>query len=41
MDKRVLAHFDGDISRANLQPRKAQRYLERYPAPRSARETAA
>ena len=32
MDKRVLAHFDGDISRGNLQPRKRERILARYAA---------
>jgi alkane 1-monooxygenase len=32
MDKRVVAHFDGDVSRANLHPRKAQKYLTRYAA---------
>ncbi|WP_445256342.1 fatty acid desaturase [Nocardioides aurantiacus] len=32
MDPRVLAHFDGDISRANLQPRKRSRILARYAA---------
>jgi alkane 1-monooxygenase len=30
MDKRVLAHYDGDVSRANLQPAKADRYLAKY-----------
>ncbi len=33
MDPRVLAHFDGDLSRANLSPRKRERILARYPAP--------
>ncbi|CAB4705770.1 MAG: alkane 1-monooxygenase [Actinobacteria bacterium] len=33
MDPRVLAHFDGDLSRANLLPRKRERILARYPAP--------
>lgn len=32
MDKRVLAHFDGDISQANLHPRTSKKYLERYGA---------
>jgi alkane 1-monooxygenase len=32
MDKRVLAHFDGDISRANLSPRKRDRILATYAA---------
>jgi len=31
MDPRVLAHFDGDLSRANLQPRKRDRLLAKYP----------
>ena len=30
MDPRVLAHFDGDISRANLHPRKRDRILAKY-----------
>ncbi|MET1059972.1 MAG: fatty acid desaturase [Nocardioides sp.] len=30
MDKRVLAHFDGDMSRANLSPRKRERILATY-----------
>ena len=30
MDRRVLAHFAGDISRANISPRKRARVLERY-----------
>jgi alkane 1-monooxygenase len=30
MDKRVLAHYNGDISRANLHPRKRARILKRY-----------
>ena len=33
MDPRVLAHFGGDLSRANLQPRKRERILAKYPAP--------
>ena len=32
MDKRVVAHYDGDVSRANLHPRKADRYLRKYGA---------
>ena len=31
MDPRVLAHFGGDMSRANLQPSKRERILARYP----------
>jgi len=33
MDPRVLAHFDGDLSRANLSPRKRDKILATYPAP--------
>ncbi|MEI2718118.1 MAG: alkane 1-monooxygenase [Candidatus Nanopelagicales bacterium] len=31
MDPRVLAHFDGDISRANIQPGKRERVMQAYP----------
>jgi alkane 1-monooxygenase len=31
MDPRVLYHFDGDLSRANLLPRKRERILAMYP----------
>ena len=37
MDPRVLAHFDGDLSRANLSPRKRDRILAKYPPPAAAR----
>ncbi|MRH91064.1 alkane 1-monooxygenase [Nocardia sp. SYP-A9097] len=30
MDRRVLAHYDGDISRANIQPRKRDRILAQH-----------
>jgi len=30
MDKRVLAHYEGDISRANIQPSKRDKILARY-----------
>ena len=30
MDKRVLAHYDGDITRANLHPAKEEHYLRTY-----------
>ncbi|WP_308116780.1 fatty acid desaturase [Nocardioides sp. TRM66260-LWL] len=30
MDRRVLDHFDGDISRANLMPRKRERLIAKY-----------
>ena len=32
MDPRVLGHFDGDVTRANLSPRRRAAYLARYPA---------
>ncbi|HET7534317.1 MAG TPA: alkane 1-monooxygenase [Nocardioidaceae bacterium] len=32
MDERVLEHFDGDISRANLHPRKRDKIIARYAA---------
>ncbi len=32
MDHRVLAHYDGDITRANLQPRLREKLLARYGA---------
>jgi alkane 1-monooxygenase len=32
MDPRVLAHFDGDMSRANISPRKRARVLAAYAA---------
>ena len=33
MDPRLLDHYDGDVSRANVQPRKLGRVLERYGRP--------
>ena len=33
MDPRVLAHFDGDLSRASLSPRKRDKILAKYPPP--------
>jgi alkane 1-monooxygenase len=33
MDPRVLAHFDGDVSRANLSPRKREKLLAKYGDP--------
>ncbi|NNN21435.1 MAG: alkane 1-monooxygenase [Acidimicrobiales bacterium] len=30
MDKRVLAHYGGDVTLANIQPRKASKILRRY-----------
>ncbi len=33
MDHRLLAHYDGDVKRANIHPRSRSRMLERYPTP--------
>jgi alkane 1-monooxygenase len=33
MDHRVLTHYEGDVSRANMYPRARARLLRRYPAP--------
>lgn len=33
MDPRVLAHFDGDMSQANISPRKREKVLAAYPPP--------
>jgi alkane 1-monooxygenase len=33
MDHRVLAHYDGDITRVNMQPRLREKMLARYGAP--------
>jgi len=41
MDKRVLAHFDGDITRANIQPSKRAKVLKKYGAPAAAAPEAA
>jgi alkane 1-monooxygenase len=41
MDRRVVAHYDGDVSRANLHPRRAERYLAAYGQPSSAHADAA
>jgi alkane 1-monooxygenase len=41
MDKRVLAHYGGDITQANLQPRKRARLLARYDAPATPTASAA
>ncbi|HST43028.1 MAG TPA: alkane 1-monooxygenase, partial [Conexibacter sp.] len=30
MDKRLLDHYDGDVTRANIQPRKREKVLKRY-----------
>jgi alkane 1-monooxygenase len=41
MDPRVLAHFDGDVTRANIHPRKREKVLARYGAASRAEETVA
>ncbi|HYQ77674.1 MAG TPA: alkane 1-monooxygenase [Solirubrobacterales bacterium] len=33
MDPRLLAHYDGDVTKANIHPRKLGRVLERYGRP--------
>ena len=33
MDPRVLAHYDGDMTRANITPSRRERVLRRYAAP--------
>jgi alkane 1-monooxygenase len=38
MDRRVLAHFGGDIGRANISPRKRGRILAAYPPPVAVQE---
>jgi alkane 1-monooxygenase len=30
MDPRLVAHFDGDVTRANINPRKREKVLARY-----------
>lgn len=40
MDPRVLAHFDGDMSRANIAPRKRARVLAQYSVPTPSKEVA-
>ena len=32
MDRRLLDHFEGDVSRANIQPRRREKILARYGA---------
>lgn len=39
MDKRVLAHYDGDLTRANIQPSKREKVLAKYPAAGTATAT--
>ena len=41
MDRRVVAHYDGDVSRANLHPKRAERYLAAYGRPSTTRADAA
>jgi len=36
MDPRVLAHYEGDVTRANIHPRKRERVLARYGGERGA-----
>ncbi len=40
MDPRVLAHFDGDVTRANIHPRKRAAVLARYERPEGAEAAA-
>jgi alkane 1-monooxygenase len=32
MDKRVMGHYDGDLSKANVHPRTAAKYARKYAA---------
>jgi alkane 1-monooxygenase len=32
MDPKVVAHYEGDVTRANIHPRHRDRYLARYGA---------
>jgi alkane 1-monooxygenase len=34
MDKRVLAHYGGDVTLANIAPRKREKILAKYGMPR-------
>ena len=36
MDPRVIAHYDGDVTRANIEPRKRDAVLRRYGRPETA-----
>ena len=40
MDPRVLAHYDGDVTLANIQPSARERYLARYPRPEQEQQAA-
>jgi alkane 1-monooxygenase len=33
MDRRLLGHYGGDVTRANIAPRRRARVLARYGAP--------
>ncbi len=39
MDARVLEHFDGDMSRANIRPRRRDAVLAEYPVPARSEES--
>src|SRR5882757_3871503 len=39
MDPKVVAHYDGDIRNANVQPGKREKLLAKYPAPAAATDT--
>jgi alkane 1-monooxygenase len=41
MDPRVISHYDGDVTRANIQPRQRERILTRYAIPERPRTTVA
>ncbi|HEY4454967.1 MAG TPA: alkane 1-monooxygenase [Pseudonocardiaceae bacterium] len=41
MDKRVLAHYDGDVTRANIHPRKRAAILAKYGTPETDAASAA
>jgi alkane 1-monooxygenase len=32
MDPRVVAHYEGDVTRANILPSKREKFLRRYAA---------
>jgi alkane 1-monooxygenase len=36
MDTRVLAHYDGDVTRANVHPKKRAKLLAKYGSPAAA-----
>ena len=40
MDRRVMAHLDGDISLANVQPSKREKYYAKYGTPQQQRDLA-